>query len=386
MSASPILTSLPELDQIRRNATDIQREEDSNVDILVLPKNDNGGSSSSTSTSTSSSPNTVIQCHLSTLLPFTYGDFVPLQAAFEYSAAIALAAHQLNVGDGSIIPILEGLNNRCDIKFSVSFEDTQFHRNVALDHVVEQIGRTLPEQLPCAFVGADTSAISRPTSIVTSLFGYPQMSGASTSEELDDVEQHPLFGRTIPSDADNAIPMIKYLRLVVGIRRLAVIHIADSYGTSFMLAMRRAARVHAPDMEIAAIPLLENGEARAIQELKQTGFNYVFCLTFTTQVHDTLLQEAYNNGVAGDGKHNWFFGDSFADILTDRSFVANSPLHQVYQGVGMLEVAAGLPGETAYETFKAQLAALHPDDLQYLGSLLPHHKRRHRNTGRKLPS
>ena len=65
-------------------------------------------------------------------------------------------------------------------------------------------------------------------SIVTGLFGYPQISGASTSVDLDDTVQFPLFGRTVPSDQGNAIPIIIYLRNVLEIKHLTVINVNDA--------------------------------------------------------------------------------------------------------------------------------------------------------------
>ncbi|CAJ1951408.1 unnamed protein product [Cylindrotheca closterium] len=360
MSSSSVLTSLRELDAARLQASrtgGILREDDSNIDIVQT-------------TNSSSVP----ICHLSTLLPFTFGDFVPQRFAFEFAVGIALAAHQMNVGDGSVIPILDGLSERCNIKFTVSFSDTQLNSGVALEHIVDQIGRNegSPEPKPCAFVGAYSSSNSQPTSIVTSLFGYPQVSGSSTSQELDNVGQHSLFARTIPSDADNAVPMLKYFHDVLNVKRFAIVHVNDSFGNGFVIAFRRAARIYAPDMEILAIPLLDGDERRAAEALLQSGFTYVFCLAFTNEVHDNLMVAAHELGVAGDGTHSWFFGDSFVGTLKGRSFEPGSALHKAYNGVGMLEVAGGLPGDPAYDSFVSELEKLkNPEDLEYLGSLFP---------------
>mmetsp|Transcript_45961 Transcript_45961/g.111330 ORF Transcript_45961/g.111330 Transcript_45961/m.111330 type:complete len:1269 (+) Transcript_45961:97-3903(+) len=361
MNNSSVLTSLRELDATRLQASStggIIREDGSNIDIVQ--------------TNSSSVP----MCHLSTLIPFTFGDFVPQKFAFEFAAGIALAAHQLNVGDGSVIPILNGLSDRCDVKFTVSFSDTQLDSGVALEHIVDQIGRDegSPEPRPCAFLGAYTSSNSQPTSIVTSLFGYPQVSGSSTSQELDDIDQHSLFARTVPSDADNAVPMLKYFEDVLHVKRFAVIHVNDAFGNGFVISFRRAARIYAPDMEILAIPLLEGAERQAAEELKESGFTYVFCLAFTNEVHDNLMLAAHELGVAGDGAHTWFFGDSFGGTLKGRNFEAGSALQKAYNGVGMLEVAGGLPGDPAYDSFVSELEKLrNPTDLEYLGTLFPQH-------------
>jgi ABC-type branched-subunit amino acid transport system substrate-binding protein len=201
--------------------------------------------------------------------------------------------------------------------------------------VVEQINREpgSPASLPCAFIGAYRSAVSIPMSIVTGLFGYPQVSGASTSADLDDSSQYPLFARTLPSDTGNAIPIIIYMRNVLGIKHLAVIFQKDAYGNAYVEGLRLAAQEHATDMVIHQIPF-SNGQGSiesAVANLKNTEFRFVFVIVFTVETHDALLMEAYNEGVAGTGKHNWLFGDSFLGVLEDRQFEEGSPLHKSYR-------------------------------------------------------
>ena len=201
-----ILTSLRHYDAIRLAASDsVVRREGSNVDVFTDPTNGD---------------EEIALCHLSSILPFTTGDHAPFRVAFEDTYSIALAVHHLNTGDGSIVPELRGLNGRCPVRFAAEFADTEFAGGATLRHVVDQTGRgddddDPTQRLPCAFIGAYRSAVSIPMSIVTGLLGYPQISGASTSAELDDKTQYPLFGRTLPSDAGNAIPLIIYLRQVM---------------------------------------------------------------------------------------------------------------------------------------------------------------------------
>ena len=75
-------------------------------------------------------------CHLDAFGPFTQGDKIARQDAFEEATAIVLAAHHLNIGDGSIVPQVEGLDKRCPIRFTVGFADTEYNARVALEHVV----------------------------------------------------------------------------------------------------------------------------------------------------------------------------------------------------------------------------------------------------------
>ena len=363
MSEEPILTSLRLYDELRLNATNVTRTEGTNVDIFTMPDGEE-----------------IALYHLAGILPFTTGDYKPSQGTFEDGATIALAANHLNIGDGSLVPEVRGLNERCKVRFTAEFKDTEYSPGVALSHVVDYTSRDpgSPERLPGAFIGAVRSAVSMPTSLVTGLLGYPQISAKSTSADLDDSSQFPLFARTIPSDHGSAVPIIIYLSKILKIKHLSVINVNDSYGNAYVQGMRLAANIYAPDMIFHQIPLDDGQSAieAAVASLKSVGYNFVFAVVFTIPTHDALITEAYNQGVAGDGKHNWLFGDSFGSILSHRTFEKGSPLHSSYRGVGLLEVSGGLPEIVpAYDNFVSQMTDLrnHPKDMEYLGSLWPKH-------------
>eukprot|EP00980_Cylindrotheca_fusiformis_P022371 scaffold9261_cov109-Cylindrotheca_fusiformis.AAC.3 len=353
-----LLKSLPHYDNLRLNATgNIKREQGSNSDVFRDPDTEED----------------VVLCHLNTLFPFLIFGEIPWAARHVDAAAVALAAHHLNVGDGRFVSEVEGLNERCNVRFTVEFADTQLDTEYALHEVVERIGRSpgAADRLPCAFVGTLAPIVSVPTSIVTGLFGYPQVSATVTSIDLDDRSQHPLFGRTTPNAIDSAVPFILYLRDTLHVTKLAVVYYNDAYGNSNAVGLREAARKYAPGMDIRSIPINyenEDAERAAVQAIKETGFRYVFCAVYET---DKLMTEAYNMDVAGNGKHNWFFGDSTGN-LEENSFEKGSPLILAYRGVGKLKFTGGLPGMPAYDRFTAEMGKLkNPDDLQYLTSLFP---------------
>lgn len=77
---------------------------------------------------------------------------------------------------------------------------------------------------------------------------------------------------------------------------------------------------------------------------------------FATGTHDVLLTEANHQGVAGNGCHNWLFGNSFSGILDN--FELDSPLFYAYQGAGLLEVSGGVPGVAACNKYVQKMAAL----------------------------
>eukprot|EP00980_Cylindrotheca_fusiformis_P028589 scaffold22613_cov126-Cylindrotheca_fusiformis.AAC.9 len=359
-TGEPLLKSLPHYDNLRLNATGaIIREKGSNSDVFRDPGTEEA----------------VVLCHLNTLFPLTMQGrrlWLPIHVD---AAAVALAAHHLNVGDGSIVPEVEGLNERCKVRFTVEFADSQLDTEHALHEVVDLIGRDAgaADRMPCAFVGTLASKMTVPTSIVTGLFGYPQVSATATSADLDDKSLHPLFGRTTPNDADNAVPFILYLRDVLAATKLAVVHINDPYGNANALGLREAARKYAPDMDIRSFPIdeeKEDTEKAAMEAVKETGFRFVFCAMYQT---DKVMTEAYNMDLAGNGKHNWFFGDSTSNPSSS-SFEKGSPLSLAYGGVGKLQFTGGFSGIPAYDRFTEEMEKLkNPDDLQYLGSLFPNH-------------
>ena len=171
-------------------------------------------------------------CNLLAFQPFTDGSRTSIRLGFEHSVPVVLAAHHLNTGDGSLVPQVQGLNDRCPIRFMVEMVDTEFSGGPALRNLEEVSKRDPlgPVPQPCGIVGAFRSAVSIPSSIISGFLGIPQISGGSTSTDLDDTLQYPLFGRTVPSDAGTAITVIRFFREVLQAQHLAVIHINDAYG------------------------------------------------------------------------------------------------------------------------------------------------------------
>jgi len=357
-TSSASLDTLRMYDQLRSQATSVTRAKGSNIDIF------------------SAGSREIPLCHFSTIFPFTEGTYLPRQNNFEDGIAAALAAQHLNAGDGSVVPAIEGLNERCPVRFTMEFSDTKFQGGVTLGHVHEQTSRELPDRLPSAFIGAYRSAVSTPMSIATGLLGYPQVSSASTSPDLDDVTQYPLFGRTVPSDAGGAHPLVKFLHEKLQVQHLAIINVNDAYGNAYVESMRSALELNAPDMVIHQIPvdLDESSIKAAVASLKDSGYRFVFCVVFGVDFHDALLEEAYNQEVAGTGLHTWIMGDSFGGVLKGRTFPKDSPLEKAYQGVGLYEVSGGLPGLPKYDHFSEAMARLkNVEDMEYLRKLVPHH-------------
>ena len=310
-----ILTSLPKYEALRASSTNVVRA--GNVDLVVDP----------------SSGETLALCSLNTLLPFTSGSGnVPIQRVHENHMAVVLAAHHLNTGDGALVSQVTGLPDRCPVRFTVEGVNTKAAVDVALAAVIDQTRRPATgstEPLPCAFIGEYASTRTMSLSIVTGILGYPQVSPGATSPLLDDKQQYPLFARTIPSDTGNAVPLVQYFAQVLKARHLAVVNVNNAYGNAFVDGMRAAAKAY--DMEIVQIPVSDDADsiASAVHAVQRTDFRLVFCLVDSNDFHDAVMLQAYAQGVAGNGLHNWFYGDYF-DRLNEKKIAVDSPLHKAY--------------------------------------------------------
>ena len=95
----------------------------------------------------------------------------------EGSLAVALAIQHLNTGDGSVIPEVEGLNDNCNVRFTLELFDSEMSESKGVDQTIEILNRKpgdVDKKLPCVFLGNGRSAVTLPTSIITGLAGYPQ--------------------------------------------------------------------------------------------------------------------------------------------------------------------------------------------------------------------
>mmetsp|Transcript_29819 Transcript_29819/g.69489 ORF Transcript_29819/g.69489 Transcript_29819/m.69489 type:complete len:978 (+) Transcript_29819:398-3331(+) len=342
-------------------------------------------------------------CHVYAILPFSDGDKVPWNTigSIESIFALALAAQHLNTGNSSIVDQVEGLPDRCPVRFSLEVADSELSESVTVNSVVETLSRqslaaagmvntnsnlTLSNSnkniplTPCFFVGAGRSAVSIPSSIFTGLQGHPQLSPISTSTALDDKSQHPLFGRTVPADDGTAFPLIIYFRDILKVKHLGVIHINDAYGSAFGQGLQAAAQVLAPDMAVQAVEVpLDGSQERieyAIQILKNTGYAYFFGILFPTKLIDATMEEAYRQGIQGDGQHQWFFSDSAGGELVSRSFPRDSVLAKSYMGAGIISASAGSPQfNPKYQKLIDSLRWLRSKDqvMDFVNSILPTH-------------
>lgn len=136
------------------------------------------------STTTTTTTTTMGICHIATLIAYTYwlpsgqriqGDFTA--ATLGGLAAAQLAMHMLNTGDGSVVPEIAGLSERCPLRFTMETVDTSFNAPITSETTIDMLQRkTANDQREvCAFLGAMISAETIPMAILTGLQERPQL-------------------------------------------------------------------------------------------------------------------------------------------------------------------------------------------------------------------
>ncbi|KAL3915502.1 MAG: hypothetical protein SGILL_005622, partial [Bacillariaceae sp.] len=290
-----------------------------------------------------------------------------------------------------------GLNKRCDIRFTAEFLNTQFGSGPALKAVMQRINdfdarsddgddsdnggeisssnsstmATMMEEnprRPCAFIGAFRSAVSEVTSAVTGLENYVQVSGASTSTELDDTVQFPRFARTVPSDAGTVQAMLRYMTQVLKIEHLVILNDDDPFSNSYASNIRNYIS-RTPDMDLNITQVTTNKEGTDVKEalraIKDSQFRYIFAIKVFASKLDELMEEAVRQGIAGNNRYVWFLSDGIsASSIASKDLKRNSLLHRAYRGTGMILASGASPETNLYPDFVTQLQQLQSNTTQ----------------------
>jgi hypothetical protein len=296
----------------------------------------------------------VADCNMVSLTPFTKQTTKSKQKqgvrmGYESALAKVLAIQHLNDGDGSLIPEIEGLDQKCSVKFGVDFVNTQLNIGQSTIGLARRLANT--DAPPCVFLGSYLSIVSATTSklLLTAMpGGYPQISGTSTSSLLEDADKYPLFSRTTPSNKGQSEAIIRYLREELDVHHLTLIYIADPYGYHYFQDLKEAAATAAHDFQLEAFSLLPDlsNLPEAMEFVRSTRFRYVFVAMYGEYLNDhTLMEAAIAHGVAGSNNNNknnnattttWLFGDDFLTAPNDLIFDASDSLVDAYRGTGML--------------------------------------------------
>jgi hypothetical protein len=370
-----VLTSLPAIEAFRQdpaNADSFERV--NNVDVLVSVGSNN--TTTYPGDLAGKSICHIIEMNRYSLMAGPTRIGFPGKYTLECLAAVALALEHLNVGDGSIVPEVEGLNQRCDVRFTSEFIDTVGSESEAVDQVISAIQRDgQQEQLPCAFLGAFRAQVNIATALYTSLKGYPQVSTLTASPELDNKEIYPLFGSLTPSNS--AIPFLEFVINELRINHLAVLFPDSSSGLSWINPLREAANELYPDFQVAGIgyPSTTTDFTITMEVLKATGFRYIYLVAGTVE-YTAIMTEAYNQGLAGNEEHTWITWVGIpATFLLNKEFEPDNPIYLTGKHMIIFDATIrSIPGVGRYDIFLEKRSELaNPEDLAYLQSKIPQH-------------
>lgn len=145
----------------------------------------------------------------------------------------------------------------------------------------------------------------------------------------------------------------------------------DGYGNACARALQKAAGEYASDMSLRVIDIPFDSTAedfeQAVSFVKSTQYRYIFAIVEGAKDFNPLMIEAYNQGIAGTGKHNWFYSDSLSpNAVPGQTYEPNSPLHLATIGVNMLRAMPGLPGSQTYDALLEKWQELNnEEDIEY---------------------
>ncbi|KAL3919955.1 MAG: hypothetical protein SGILL_003495 [Bacillariaceae sp.] len=343
---------------------------------------------------TSSNNDQVGVCNLVSLTPFSfdpeiddYPELGRLLFPGGYASAFAtvLAMKHLNHGDGSIVKEIEGLNETCKIRFVPEFIDTMGSTSLATERLLNRLDEAVSETTgrfsPCAFIGGYHSTVSQHTAVITSLNNYTQISGISSSAELNDNEMFAKFARTIPSIGAEAHAFIKYLKQSSTnepIKYLAILNVDNDWSNNYATRVRQAASALDPNLIVEQVlvdPSSKKTIFKAIQKLEELHFPVILGAFFNS-VSDTLdevMTQAYHQGLAGHGNTTWFFNGDVGLALQRYQFRKGSALHLALRGSGFLNVGGNYPGNPKMTEFKESLLEMKndPDAIAFFQQVLP---------------
>jgi hypothetical protein len=331
--------------------------------------------------------------------------------SLRHMAAVALALSHLNAGDGTVVPELAGLPDRCDVRFTSEFVDTAFRQSQAAASVLAIMDR--PKALPCAFVGGLRSSVTSIVATLTTLRGYPQISPLSKDPALsfsdhDSDQQFRYLARLSPSlddgdghgNSQRPDPLLKYLQDEYDVQRLIVAYKEDDFTNAITHALVRNAGQFFPQMKITIIavsPQMESHQVEVfMQSIRAASFRYIYAL-FSGAEYEHIFAAAVQEGIAGmASNYTWIWSDvnvesylkkgqtfdiesikpSSSSSSSNSSSVASSPSTTVFQAmVGSLLYSriGSAPGMGRYDAFVKEWERLgeSEDDLEYLRSKIP---------------
>lgn len=285
------------------------------------------------------------EAHLSVITPISSTSGTTgvreLIASRVYREACAwLAWYHLSEQLRHVVPEIADRLVSCDIDFTLQMHDSQFSPLVAAQELFDTVNKldesNVTSLQPMAVIGAARSAVSSTLSTLNSAYRIPQISASSTAALLDNKDAHPFFARTVPSNEGDALAIAAYLESI-GVSHVAVVYIADSFGTNFHANLVEAAS--AKGIEVFSAPYDDEGQELAVASLAESQVRYMVGIFSPTSLN-AMLRYVVQYDLAGPG-FTWLFTEGNADVVSP-SFrlnrIVDGSLTKVLHGAGVFTI------------------------------------------------
>lgn len=205
-----------------------------------------------------------------------------------------------------------------------------------------------------AFVGALSSGVTIPVAeSVSSEQGIPQISGASTSPVITDLEDNDFLFRTVPSDAFQGKALAEIAK-DEGYQSLSVLHINNDYGLGLAEAFQEA--FTEAGGEVPQVAAYEPGQASYRGDLRRVGRGGPEGLVLIGYPENgrTILRQAVQGGM--------FENFVFTDGLQDPALIEAIGAEFMNGTVGSVPQAPeGTPGAQHFEeSYSAEYGEVPP--------------------------
>jgi hypothetical protein len=263
------------------------------------------------------------------LFPASVRDDIPLSQFLSIEVATFLAVIDFNRRASAFSDSLSEVTQDCNFFLTMDFRDSYLSPIVSGKEWQDTFLFSNDQERirPMAIVGPLRSEVS---TIVATLGGVvttknvvegeetlssgsggvPNISPASTSTRLDNTEEYPFFGRTIATNAGDAIALCLYLQSI-NVRQIAVLHVSDTFGVDFLFEIKNAAtRFGILVSEVSYKDGLDLDEPMtAVSNLVNKGCKYFFGI-FSAGLTETLVLRLYDQGLMSRTDLVWLFGEA----------------------------------------------------------------------------
>jgi hypothetical protein len=292
------------------------------------------------------------------LYPTSVDDHVTLPQFLSIEVGSFLAVIDFNRRASAFSDSLSELTQDCNFFLTMEFRDSDLSPIVAGKEWQEAFLMTNEQEQtrPMAIVGPLRSEVSTIVSTLGGVVttknvvegeetlpsgsgGIPNISPGSTSTRLDNTEDYPYFGRTIATNAGDAIALCVYLDSI-NVRQIAVLHVSDTFGVDYLFEIKKAAiRFGILISEVSYKDGLDLSEpVTAVSNLVNKGCKYFFGI-FSAGLTEPLVLQLYDQGLMSRKDIVWLFGEATNEafgLKLSTSKEQDMKLAEAFNGTGVL--------------------------------------------------